>query len=101
MTQGKDDRRRVRLLAQETARASSLGWELALPIFLGVLIGHFLDRWLGTRYIFTLGLLLFGVFAGFYSILRFSRWMDARERRLKASLEIEDAATEMDVGEEG
>ncbi|MFP4343922.1 MAG: AtpZ/AtpI family protein [Anaerolineales bacterium] len=97
MTKRKDNPSWVRLLAQEAARASSLGWELALPIFLGVLLGHFLDRWLGTRYVFTLGLLVFGIFAGFYSILRFNRWLATRERRPKAVLEIEDAETERDV----
>ena len=87
MTKGKNDRSWVRLLAQEAYRASSLGWELALPIFLGVLIGHLLDRWLDTGYIFTMGLLVFGIFAGFYSIFRFNRWLEIRERQLKVSLE--------------
>ena len=28
----------------EGLRASSLGWELALPIFIGVLLGHYVDK---------------------------------------------------------
>ncbi|MGC9356922.1 MAG: AtpZ/AtpI family protein [Anaerolineae bacterium] len=57
----------------ELGRASSLGWDLALPIFGGVLLGHYLDgRW-GTDYVFTVGLLFLGVMAGFYSIWRFSQ----------------------------
>ncbi len=50
--------------------AMSLGWDMALPIFGGVLLGHFLDRWLHTGYIFTLGLLVLGVVTGFYNVVR-------------------------------
>jgi ATP synthase protein I len=58
---------------REALRATSLGWELALPIFGGVLIGYYLDRWLGTGHVLTLGLLFLGVVAGFYNVLRFAR----------------------------
>ena len=61
---------------REALRATSLGWELALPIFGGVLVGYYLDRWLGTRYIFTVGLLFAGVAAGFYNVLRFAKKID-------------------------
>ncbi|MEA3345877.1 MAG: AtpZ/AtpI family protein [Chloroflexota bacterium] len=73
----KKDRQRIWHVA---ALASSLGWELALPIFGGVLGGHFLDRWLGTEYVLTVGLLLFGVFAGFYNVMRTVRRVEAHER---------------------
>jgi ATP synthase protein I len=71
-------------------RASSLGWELALPIFIGVLVGHYLDKWLGTNYIFTVGLLFFGVFAGFYNLWRFNRRFEARRRRIEREVEEKD-----------
>jgi F0F1-type ATP synthase assembly protein I len=61
--------------------ATSLGWDLAVPIFGGVLLGHFLDRWLGTRYIFTLGLLMAGIGIGYYNVARFIRRLEAHERQ--------------------
>jgi F0F1-type ATP synthase assembly protein I len=63
-----DDRERQ--LWREALRATSLGWDLAVPIFGGVLFGYVLDRSLGTPYVFTLGLLLLGIGAGFYNVLR-------------------------------
>ncbi len=70
-------------LWREALRAINLGWELALPIFGGVLAGHFLDRWLQTGYVFTLGLLMMGITAGFYNIWRFIQRLEARERELQ------------------
>jgi F0F1-type ATP synthase assembly protein I len=64
----------------EAVAAMSLGWDLAVPIFGGVLLGHFLDRWLGTRYIFTLGLLMAGIGTGYYNVARFIRRLEAHER---------------------
>ncbi len=49
---------------------TSLGWELALPIFLGVVLGHQIDRVSGTRYLFTLVLTLLGIAVGYYSLIR-------------------------------
>jgi predicted F0F1-ATPase subunit len=63
-------------LWRETIKAMVLGWDLALPIFLGVLAGHFLDRWLGTVYIFTIGLLVAGIGVGYYNIARYIRRLD-------------------------
>jgi len=59
----------------------SLGWDLALPIFVGVLVGHWLDRRLGTGYWLTLGFLFLGVVAGFYNMFRSYNRMEARHRR--------------------
>jgi hypothetical protein len=55
---------------REALRVTSLGWDLALPIFGGVLLGHLLDRRLDTGYVFTLGLMVLGVFTGFYNVMR-------------------------------
>lgn len=60
-----------RELWRESIRAMVLGWDLALPIFMGVLAGYFLDKWLGTVYIFTIGLLVAGIAIGYYNIGRF------------------------------
>ena len=64
-----------------TLAATSLGWDLALPIFGGVLLGHFLDRWLDTGYAFTLGLLILGIVTGFYNVVRAIRREIARDQR--------------------
>ena len=62
-------------------RATSLGWELALPIFGGVLIGYLLDRLLGTRYVMTLGFLMLGIAAGFYNVIQSIQRVDEQSRR--------------------
>lgn len=49
---------------------TSLGWEIALPIFGGVILGHYLDRLLNTTYMFTLSLLGLGIFIGYYNIYK-------------------------------
>ena len=50
---------------------TSLGWELALPIFGGVLIGYRIDRILiNSQYIFTIALLFLGIIAGYYNLYK-------------------------------
>jgi ATP synthase protein I len=62
-------------------QAMSLGWELALPIFAGVLAGHLMDRWLGTGYIFTMGFLVLGIAAGYYNVARTIRRIERRRKK--------------------
>lgn len=76
-------------LWREALKAMSLGWDLAVPIFGGVLLGHFLDRWLATRYIFTMGFLVLGTGAGFYNVLRFIRRLETQKRKRTAGEERE------------
>jgi F0F1-type ATP synthase assembly protein I len=66
---------------RDALAATSLGWDLALPIFGGVLLGHWLDGRLGTGYVFTLGLLVLGIGAGFYNVARSIQCVEARERQ--------------------
>ena len=77
--------------------ATSLGWDLALPIFGGVLLGHLLDRRLGTTYGWTLGLLALGTITGFYNVLRSIQRVEARQRR-NAMLRQSDNARAPDGG---
>ena len=65
------DERFWKIFWREALRATTLGWDLAIPIFGGVLIGYLLDRLLGTDYIFTLGLLMMGIFVSYYNLARF------------------------------
>ena len=80
--QKRDDHGDGAPLWSEALRAASLGWDLAVPIFGGVLLGHVLDRWLETGYVFTLGLLLLGVVTGFYNVFRAVQRLEVRERSL-------------------
>lgn len=68
-------------LWRESLRAMSLGWDLAVPIFGGVLLGYFLDKWLGTTPSFTVGLLLFGISIGYYNLWQFIKRMRRLDRQ--------------------
>ncbi len=53
--------------------ASSLGWMVALPIIAGVLLGRYLDDKAGYqeyKYIWTLSLMVVGIFIGVYNLYR-------------------------------
>jgi F0F1-type ATP synthase assembly protein I len=69
------------LFWREAMMAMSLGWELAVPIFVGVLLGNLMDRWLGTDYIFTIGLLVAGIAAGYYGVARSIGRIERRRRK--------------------
>ena len=77
---------------RDALATTSLGWDLAVPIFGGVLLGHLLDRQLGTGYAWTLGLLLLGVFTGFYNVLRSIQRVEARQRRRAPGEDAQDRA---------
>ena len=63
----KKDKKKIRL---KGIGLTSLGWEIALPIFGGVILGYNLDRLLKTTYVFTLSLLGLGIFIGYYNIYK-------------------------------
>jgi len=54
-----------RTLAQQLALAGSIGWLVVTPALLGIALGRWLDRRLGTGITLTAALLFFGVGAGF------------------------------------
>jgi F0F1-type ATP synthase assembly protein I len=70
-------------LWREALLAMTIGWEMALPIFAGVLIGQLLDRLLQTTYIFTIGLIFAGLAMGYYNLARLIQRL-RRQDRLKA-----------------
>jgi len=76
---------------RDAVALTTLGWDLAVPIFGGVLLGHQLDRRLGTGYGLTLGLLAMGIFTGFYNVIRSIQRMEAREKKRAAQDETEQA----------
>ncbi len=71
------------MLWAESLRALSLGWDLAIPIFGGVLLGQFIDKKIGTDYIFTIGLLFFGVSVSYYNLLTFVQKMKRIDEKKK------------------
>lgn len=52
-------------------RASSIGWELALPIVAGPVIGYLIDSNYQTGVTFTLIFLGLGLSVGIYNLIRF------------------------------
>jgi len=49
---------------------TSLGWQLAVPIFSGAFLGNQIDRHTGSTFIFTLIFILIGIAIGYYSLIR-------------------------------
>ena len=49
---------------------TSLGWELALPIFGGAFLGYQIDRASSSQIAFTLIFTLVGIAVGYYSLVR-------------------------------
>lgn len=64
---------------REALRLTTLGWELALPIFGGVLAGYYLDEWLAMRPVFTLGLLMLGLSVSGYTLWQTLQRLEAQE----------------------
>ena len=52
-------------------RASSIGWELALPIVTGPVVGYLIDRYYKTGATFTLVFLGIGLALGIGNLIRF------------------------------
>jgi F0F1-type ATP synthase assembly protein I len=48
----------------------NLGMYLALPLLIGVFLGQFLDRKLGTKAVFTISFIIFGTISVFYNLFR-------------------------------
>ena len=63
----KQDRR---TLFRELGKYSALGLELAISVILGLAIGYYLDKWLGTGPWMTVIWLGFGFAAGVRSLYR-------------------------------
>ena len=49
---------------------SSLGWELVVPIFAGVLIGYQLDQHFNVKFVFSMVFLLSGIGVGYYNLYK-------------------------------
>lgn len=77
----------------DALRATSIGWDLGLPICGGAVLGHYLDRRLGTGYTMTMGLLVLGIIVGFYNAGRKIQHEIERDRyRAEQEREEEEAS---------
>lgn len=77
----KKDKRNIWSSAWADAlRAMSLGWDFAVPIGGGALLGHFLDQHFQTGYVVTFGLLMLGAMIGFYNVWRKLQYEITRDR---------------------
>ena len=56
--------------AYNALNASSVGLELGLSVAIGLLIGYYMDKWLGTQPWLMLLWLTFGLIAGFRGVIR-------------------------------
>ncbi len=56
--------------AYNALNASSVGLEMGLSVIIGLLVGYYMDRWLGTEPWLMLGWLVLGLIAGFRGVLR-------------------------------
>jgi F0F1-type ATP synthase assembly protein I len=55
------------------APAAEAAWEAVLSIGLAMLIGHYLDKWLGTDPWFFFGMLVIGLATAFRRLLRLAK----------------------------
>jgi len=77
----------------DALRATSIGWDLGLPICGGALLGHWLHRRFGTGYQVTIGLLALGVMIGFYNAWRTLAKEIERDRHRAECEEEEDTGS--------
>ena len=61
--------------------ASSVGLELGLSVGIGLLVGYYMDRWLGTQPWMLLLWMVLGLAAGFRGVLRAVRRADREAAR--------------------
>ncbi len=67
-------------MIEQIAYYSTLGLEMGLAVAVGVGIGYYLDKWLGTRPWFLIIFLFFGIVAGFRSLYRALKRMERENR---------------------
>ena len=65
-------------------RASLLGIHLVATTFVGLAVGYYLDRWLGTHPWLKMVFLLFGIAAGFKNMFQEVQRMQKREKEQDA-----------------
>lgn len=65
-----NDDKKQREIWRRALTAINLGWEMALPIFLGVLLGNYLDKLTNSEYNLTISLLVAGIFLSYFNLMQ-------------------------------
>ncbi|MCL2103235.1 MAG: AtpZ/AtpI family protein [Syntrophorhabdaceae bacterium] len=65
-----DERQNRKALFRELRKYGALGFEMAFSVLIGIGIGYYLDKWLGTAPWMMVIWLVFGFAAGFRSLYR-------------------------------
>jgi len=84
--------RRRRLFSARDLRATTIGWEIAIPIVGGPLLGFFLDRQFGTSPRWTMILLGVGVLSAIAAVIRYVKYelyVMHKEENEKRTAELE------------
>ena len=56
--------------------ALRISTELVAAVFVASLIGHYIDKWLGTKPVFLIILLLVGIAAGIFNVVRSAKMIN-------------------------
>lgn len=59
---------------------TQLAITMSVPIILGLLIGNYIDKWVGTKWIFSIILLIMGVASGFINSYRLIMSLNSTEK---------------------
>ncbi len=84
--------RRRRMFSSRDLRATTIGWEIAIPIVGGPLLGFFLDRRLDTSPRWTLILLGVGILSAVAAVIRYVKYefyIMNKEENEKRAAELE------------
>ena len=65
---------------KQIAYYSTIGLEMGLAVAVGVGIGYYLDKWLGTDPWLLIVFLLFGIVAGFRSLYRALKRLEREDK---------------------
>ncbi|MFM1538514.1 AtpZ/AtpI family protein [Helcococcus bovis] len=59
---------------------TQLAITMSVPIILGLLIGNYIDKWVGTKWIFLIILLIMGVASGFINSYKLIMSLNSTEK---------------------
>lgn len=59
---------------------TQLAITMSVPIILGLLLGNYIDKWVGTKWIFSIILLIMGVASGFINSYKLIMSLNSTEK---------------------
>lgn len=77
----KDNKDKDKYVLKNLALISQIGISVITPIILGVYIGQFIDKKLGTNGVFSIVLILIGAGAGFLNIFKLAGSKDNKGKK--------------------